>query len=87
MKNRQSSYWKFLHAVVRVGGCIWMAGGVIIALCSLITLRGSKRDPFTKWGGVSAGLVVAILGFLLLKARPSNPREFWKRILEKWKGH
>jgi cytochrome c biogenesis protein CcdA len=85
MKHWQSSYWKFFNVLGRIVGVVFMMGGVIISLCSLTSLIGSKHDSFTKWGGTSIGLVVVFLGILLFKARPSNPTKFREKIIDKLK--
>lgn len=76
MKNWQSSNWKLFNILGRVVGAIFIAGGVIIALGSQIDVHGGTKDSFAKWVGATSGIVMAILGFLMVKARPSKPPNF-----------
>jgi hypothetical protein len=86
MKNWQSSYWKFFNGAVRVVGFVFMVIGFLMALCGLFLPVAPGWDSFTKKVGVIIGLLGVFLGFLLLKARASNPTEFWKKIFDKLKG-
>jgi len=75
MKDWQSSYLNLVNTLGRVVGYIFMVGGLIIALCGVILLCQRKGNSFTQVGGVVMGFIFAALGFLLIKAKPSNPRK------------
>ena len=83
MKNWQSSYLKFFNALGRVVGYIFVVGGLFIALCGVLLLCQRKSDSFTQVVGIVIGLIVALLGFLMIKAKPSNLTEFRKKLLDK----
>lgn len=73
MKDWQSSYLKLFNALGRVVGYVFMIGGIFFSLCYCILFYGRKVDSLTASVSIGAGLIFAILGLLLVKAKPSNP--------------
>lgn len=78
MKEWQNSYLNFFHVLVRVVGCIFIVVGSILALCFIILCCQRKTDSFTAGVSIAAGLVCALLGVLLNKAKPSRPTKVFK---------
>jgi uncharacterized membrane protein len=75
MKSWQTTYWKYFNLVGRFVGYVFMIAGIIIALCGLIPPRDLHTDPSNRWLGSIAGLIIAVLGFLTIKAKPYDPRK------------
>jgi hypothetical protein len=64
MSDQQDKYWASFNIAGRVvGGCFFVAGFIIFA--SFLT-----QGEFL---GAAAGVVVAVLGILMMCAKPSRP--------------
>jgi hypothetical protein len=70
MSERQSPYLKFVSGLSRIIGYLFICVGLLIAL-SFVGLRcEGKVDFLTAAISVGAGLVCAVLGFLVINAKP-----------------
>jgi peptidoglycan biosynthesis protein MviN/MurJ (putative lipid II flippase) len=64
MKYSQSLHWKIFNVLGRIVGVGFVIGGLILAIYGLVS-----HD----WLGVLMPSIMAILGILLIKAKPYKP--------------
>lgn len=70
MKN--SGYWKLFNALGRIVGFLFFIGGLIIGIYGLILLRNPQTDA---WLIIIISSVTVVLGILVMKAKPYQPRD------------
>ena len=73
MKNWRSAYWKFFNASGRIIGLIFFVGGLVEGACGLILLQNHRIPNTDAWIMVIFSFIVAILGILVVIARPHKP--------------
>jgi hypothetical protein len=69
MKN--SGYWKFFNALGRVVGFLFFIVGLIMGIYGLNLLKNQQADA---WLIIVVSSVTAVLGILLLMAKPYQPK-------------
>lgn len=73
MHNWRSIYWKLFNVLGRIVGVLFFAVGLTIGIYGFVSLRSSQIQPFEAWLMIVLSLIVAVLGFLLIIARPYRP--------------
>jgi hypothetical protein len=66
-------YWTFFNILGRIVGTIFLVGGIIMDVLGFVSLRNHQGQPFDTWIGISLCSIMAILGFLMIIARPYRP--------------
>ncbi len=77
MVKWKSIYWKLFNIAGRIVGSLFFIVGLTMDTYGLISLREAspKIQSFEAWIMIVAAFVVAILGFLLMIARPYQPED------------
>jgi len=74
MQNWRNIYWKLFNFLARIVGVLFLAVGLTICIYTVIALRNSQLQPFDAWVMIISTFVVAVLGLLLIIARPYKPK-------------
>ena len=75
MKNWRSAYWKFFNASGRIIGLIFFVGGLVGSICSFRSRQNLQVSQFESWIMIVGFAVAALLGILILAARPYQPKD------------
>jgi hypothetical protein len=70
MENWQPTHPRLFNILGRIVGIVFLIGGLIISICGLASFSNPQVNSLDAWLMFLLPLLVAFLGFLLIKARP-----------------
>lgn len=77
MQDRKSKYWKRFNFLGKFLGWAFLVVGIIVGAYG-ITMLATPSESDGAWETTIMSFVVAFLGFLMIKAKPYQPRDSTK---------
>lgn len=78
MENRRPVHTKLFNVLGRIVGIVFLIGGFSMSMFGLASFSNPKTDSLDAWLIFLMPLLVAFLGFLLIKAKPYEPESSTK---------